>query len=238
MIFFPAIDLKDGQSRSHSPEASFQGMPDSWTLVPGAWPTITNFAVAEAWSTGRGPRGRCWVQSRHALISVNRSSIYGMQAVVSPQSQVMQGKQAVAVDPGPGGAEPGSGGEAREFLDVVFTGILGVDGLAFREREIPVVDRHRLVLFADQVQLDAPFGAVVKGSVSERFYIETTSQLAVDPLKHVAVEGRGHALGIVVGANQDIFVFFQVDPDQQRPAAAPRQQLLRVRRFGADGGQG
>jgi len=82
MIFFPTIDLKDGQSRSRSPEASFQGMPDSWTLVPGAWPTITNFAVAEARST----RGRCWAQSRHALISVNRSSIYGMQAVVSPQS--------------------------------------------------------------------------------------------------------------------------------------------------------
>ena len=45
------------QSRSTSPEGSFQGMPVSCTRRPGAWPTISRRALRPTRNTGRGSNG-------------------------------------------------------------------------------------------------------------------------------------------------------------------------------------
>jgi len=57
------------QLRRRSPEASFQGMPVSCTLVPGAWLMMSSFAVDEMRKTGRGPSGRDAAQILQARAS-------------------------------------------------------------------------------------------------------------------------------------------------------------------------
>src|SRR5690606_17398638 len=80
---------RSSHSRSRSPEASSQGMPDSWTLRPGAWPTMRTRAERAACSTGRGPMGRLAAQWRQARTSSSRrSSGSGMAPGGSVSEQV------------------------------------------------------------------------------------------------------------------------------------------------------
>lgn len=60
--------------RSRLPLWSSHGMPLACTLVPGACPTISSFAVAAALTTGLGPKGRLSSQMRQARTFANKLS--------------------------------------------------------------------------------------------------------------------------------------------------------------------
>ena len=59
--------------------------------------------------------------------------------------------------------------------------------------------------------------------VPEGIEIEIGTQLAIDPHEKIAVEVRSHALGIVIGGDQDVRALFQIDAEYQKPV---RSQLL------------
>src|SRR3990167_1352708 len=61
-------------ARRRSPLASSNGTPEACTLRPGAWPAIRMRALAWACRTGRGPSGRCAVQSWQARTRASRVS--------------------------------------------------------------------------------------------------------------------------------------------------------------------
>ena len=67
----PAGD-RAGAERTRSPEASENGIPLSCTFVPGAWLATRMSAVADIWTTGRGPSGRASLHARQARTSVSR----------------------------------------------------------------------------------------------------------------------------------------------------------------------
>src|SRR5262249_40861444 len=77
--------------RSRSPEASVKGVPERCTLVPGAWPAISIFAVEDGRRTGRGscgnllPRGASR-QMRQARMPETRSSSSGLTSGSSARS--------------------------------------------------------------------------------------------------------------------------------------------------------
>src|SRR6516164_11484807 len=81
--------------RKRAPLASLHGMPDACTRAPGAWPTISTVAVADAASTGRGACGKTGAQIVQARMSrIKVSSVEGFVAVM--QVRVLDARRTAA----------------------------------------------------------------------------------------------------------------------------------------------
>src|SRR5262245_44013726 len=89
-----------------------------------------------------------------------------------------------------------------DLLERVLVGVLGVDHLAGRQRDLERerVDAEALRALADQVHAYAPQGLVVDRAMIECIEVEVAAQLAIDAREDVLVEARGDARGVVVGA--------------------------------------
>ena len=108
----------------------------------------------------------------------------------------------------------------------VLVGVLGVDGLAGRERDVRVparCDRRHLVSPAHQGHPDPPGVLVVDRPVVERAQVEVATQLPVDAGEQVLVEAGGHAPGVVVGRLEHGARLAQVEADQQ-PVVRPHRR--------------
>src|SRR4051812_4415407 len=109
----------------------------------------------------------------------------------------MDGEQALRIEPAMLRDETGACGERLEFVDRVLVRILGMDGLACSELEMPVSHAHALTLAADEMHFDAARGRIVVCAMLELRKIEVAAKLAVDAREHVEVERGGHALSVV-----------------------------------------
>ena len=92
-----------------------------------------------------------------------------------------------------------------------------MDGLAGRkpDGQADLPDRHALNPRADEVHFDAPKVLIVDGPVLEGTQFEVAVQFVVDAGQQIAVEGRRHTCGIVIGCFQNGPIFPQVHADQQ-----------------------
>src|SRR5690606_12348753 len=78
--------------------------------------------------------------------------------------------------------------EGPESLGRELVRILGVDGLARPEVEIPAEDLHALRMQADEMHLDPALRRVPARIMHETREVEIPSQLAVDPREQIEVE--------------------------------------------------
>jgi hypothetical protein len=92
--------------------------------------------------------------------------------------------------------------------------------LAVGEVDAVAGDADGLVATADEVHLDAAEFGVVDGVVGELVEGEVGAELAVEADQEVLVEGRGDALGVVVGALEEGDVLAQVDADEEAAVVA------------------
>ena len=70
------------------------------------------------------------------------------------------------------------------------------------------------------MHFDAALGDVIRRVMVEAPRIEIAVKLAVDSNQQIAIEISGHTLGVVVGFQQNLVVFFEVHPNQQIAAGA------------------
>ena len=98
-----------------------------------------------------------------------------------------------------------------------------MDGLAGIEAEGLSEHVHALRRARDQMHLDPAAADVVARFVREGVEVEVGAELAVDPDQKVAVEGRRHAVGIVIGRKQRREVLLAVDADDHRRVPAERR---------------
>jgi hypothetical protein len=109
--------------------------------------------------------------------------------------------------------------ERRQLIDVVvevLVAVLGVDGLPRLELEVlpQRLDVHPLRLQADQVALHGAAEDVVGAEEAELLRVEGAAQLTVDAFEQVEVERGGHALGVVIGQQERLDVFLEIEPDE------------------------
>jgi hypothetical protein len=77
---------------------------------------------------------------------------------------------------------------------------------------------HTLSPAGPKVHLDPGALSIEPGDMLEGSQIEVGGQLAIKHPEDVAVEVRGHALGVVVGRNQFGRILHEVDTEQERVA--------------------
>ena len=65
------------------------------------------------------------------------------------------------------------------------------------------------------MHLDPLLALVVARAVGEAVEIEVALELAIDAAEQVAVEGRRHALGVVVSGFEPLAILDQVDAEEQ-----------------------
>ena len=116
-----------------------------------------------------------------------------------------------------------------------------MDRFAALEEKAVVADVDGVGRGGDEVHLDAAGERVVERVVREAPQVEVTAELAIDAREQIQIEGRGHALCIVIGGVQHIGIFLEIDADDHgaaRPdlAAGHLEERVRLlRREIADG---
>ena len=138
----------------------------------------------------------------------------------------MHAEEAIGIGPHRPDAEARAHRQCTQPFDGELVRVLGVDGLAFLDRVALSVQRHGLRAAADQVHLDAAQGRVVEGRVVEAVEVEVRAQFRVRTRQQVEVEGRRHALRVVVGRMQQCGLLDKVDTQQQPAAAQQPRRLL------------
>ena len=164
-----------------------------------------------------------------------RRSSHRSGSEASRRLQPVHAEKPVRVAPHGARHETGRCREGAEILHRIFVGPFGVDGFAFRERELPAADRDALRRRAHQINLDAPQKRVVERVMREAVTIEIRARFAIGAHQQVLVERRGHAGAIIIGRVQNARVLDEIDADK-KPAAfeqscAPYQELPRFLRF-------
>src|SRR5271156_4486299 len=124
-------------------------------------------------------------------------------------AQRMHAEQAVG--PGLNRRPAAAEGQRSEGVDGIFVTVLGVDGLAGTELDCFVADTHLLPPGAGEVHLNPMTFAVVEGVMLKGGEIEIGPQLAIDARQQIEVEFRSDALGIVVGAVENVGQLFKID---------------------------
>ena len=90
-----------------------------------------------------------------------------------------------------------------------------MDGLAGAHREGVAGYGQNLVDATDQMHLHPAVGGIPDRPVIEGRRIDPRSEFAIDPGQEVEVEGRGDALGVVIGGDQDRLSLDQIRADDE-----------------------
>ena len=123
------------------------------------------------------------------------------------------GEEAVGILPGVGGFEAGAGQEFFYGGGSELVAVFGVDGLALCEGQGEgwpggvCGDVDALGDCRFEVHLDAGLDVVPEGLLAEGGGVEVGSEIAVETVEDVAVEGGGSAGGVVVGGEEGGLVF-------------------------------
>src|SRR5438105_2973956 len=122
----------------------------------------------------------------------------------------------------PAGACRKRGESGERVLSRVFR----MNGLAFGKIIAAPCDDQALVHATREMHLDAGFLRVPDGEMREEFRLEGGSQFAIHASEQVLVEGRGHALGVIVGAQQRLAILDEIDADKKACVIAEKRTAL------------
>ncbi len=93
-----------------------------------------------------------------------------------------------------------------------------MDDLPLDEHDRAATDARRLIAAADQVHLDPALRLVPDCPVLERIQVKTAAEFPINPGQHVAVERRGHSMGVVVRWQEHLGCLDQISADDEQRA--------------------
>ena len=138
----------------------------------------------------------------------------------------MDSKKLVRVDPGPERCPAGRAGKSVKAVETIFVRVFGVDALPLLKVDRDPAHPDRLTTPADEIHFDSGIVAIVNRKVREGLEIEIGLELAVDPDQEIEIEFRGDSGRIVVRGDEDAFVLFEVDADDETRVWAENPRRL------------
>src|SRR5258708_39356698 len=134
----------------------------------------------------------------------------GMEESSSGDRQKLNAEIGSIVIPCAPGTETGCAGQVLKFLDREFVGVFRANPLTLPEWDLDVTEVDRLIVFADQVHLDASSVFIVGRLMPKTLKVEIGAELPVNAGQQVEVERRRYPFGIIISRLNDIGVFLQV----------------------------
>ena len=93
-----------------------------------------------------------------------------------------------------------------------------MDDLPLGEHDRATPDARRLVAAADKVHLDPALRLVPHRPVIERIQVKTGAEFPINSSQYVAVERRGHSIGVVVRWQEHLWRLGQISADDEQRA--------------------
>jgi phosphatidylserine decarboxylase len=107
-----------------------------------------------------------------------------------------------------------------ELLDGILVRVFGVDAFAGFETEAAFADVHTVIACADEMHFDPAVLRIVDCFVAEIIWIEVGPEFAIDAMKQIEIERCGDAGRIVVSVDQNPWVLFQIDANDETSTLA------------------
>src|SRR5579864_507715 len=104
--------------------------------------------------------------------------------------------------------------ERSEILQCVLSRVFRMNGLALGKVKAAAGDDQALAHATHEMHLDARFLRIPESKMSEEFRLKRGPQFTIDPREQILVEGRGNALGIVVGTQKRVAILDEIDTDK------------------------
>src|SRR5258708_4132625 len=134
----------------------------------------------------------------------------GMGKSSSGDCQKLNAEIVSLVIPCAPGTETGCAGQVLKFLDREFVRVFRANPLTLPEWDLDVTEVDRLIVFADQVHLDASSIFIVRRLMPKTLKVEIGAEFTVNAGQQVEVERRCYPFGIIISRLDDIGVFLEV----------------------------